>query len=138
MSSTYNHYTSPSSLPSDYNTVARFAASQHHEEQTVADEPEVDGMSDHTRATTHHGSVLASDYVTPFNPTMGPLPDEFGHRSGPHHPNASETTPLLAPPVPRIVEDCDEIDPAEPPVASYAMYKEELGVLMKYTLPVFG
>lgn len=75
--------------------------------------------------------------MIPFNPTMGPLPDEFGHRSGPHDPNPSETTPLLAPPVPRIVEDCDENDSALPHSKS-DMYWEELGILTKYTLPVFG
>lgn len=147
MSSTYPHYTAPSSVSSDYGLIARFAANQNAPAD-VPDEEETDDiqgdLNDHNSSphrakhlTIHRASVLPSDYVTPFNPTMGPLPDEFGHRSGPHHTDPSESTPLLAPPVPRILEDCDETNPTALHT-SFAMYKEELAILTKYTIPVYG
>lgn len=67
---------------------------------------------------------------------MGPLPDKSGHRSGPKAPDPTENTPLLAPLVPRIEEECDAEDRAEPPNV-LKMFKEEAAVLVKYTVPVF-
>ena len=68
---------------------------------------------------------------------MGPLPDKAGHRSGPKPIEPTENTPLLAPLVPRIEEECDAEDAREPP-NFLTMLKEEAGVLTKYTLPVFA
>ncbi|KAF9041212.1 multidrug/Oligosaccharidyl-lipid/Polysaccharide flippase [Panaeolus papilionaceus] len=49
----------------------------------------------------------------------------------------TESTPLLTPPVPRIEEDIDRNDPNDSESA-IRMFWEELFVLAKYSLPVFG
>ena len=152
MSATYVHYSTPSSLPSDYAVLSQYAAAHPQlEDADAADETVVDdseslseGTSDRTRVLDVPRSRSASRrrsfptaYVTPFNPTSkGPLPDDSGHHSGPRAPNATENTPLLAPLVPRIVEEVDE--PEGEPSSSANLYRDELAILTKYTLPVFG
>ena len=151
MSSTYVHYSTPSSLPSDYALLSRYAAA-HDLNSTAQDETNPAGPSsdvedyddDHNengidirgnRAVSRRRS-FPTNYLTPFNPTMGPLPDRHGHRSGPKPKDPNETTPLLAPPVPRIEEECDREDVADTSLSK--LYREELAILLKYTLPVFG
>ncbi|KAI0070551.1 MATE efflux family protein [Panus rudis PR-1116 ss-1] len=158
MSFTYVHYSAPSSLPSDYALLSRYAAAHGLNETpdesnetediedastTNADDDTVDsrampipGADAGKQKTVARRSSFPATYVTPFNPTMGPLPDRSGYRSGPHPPAATENTPLLAPLVPRIEEEVDEVDPnAEAPVN---LLWEEARILAKYTLPVFG
>lgn len=150
MSSTFVHYSTPSSLPSDYAVLSRYAAT--HPENAVEDSVEEavatdaeslsEGTSDHTRYLDIHPDSrrrsFPTSYITPFNPTSkGPLPDHSGHHSGPKEPNATENTPLLAPLVPRIIEEIDETDGREPSTSAN-LYREELAILAKYTLPVFG
>ncbi len=150
MSSTYVHYSTPSSLPSDYALLSRYAAA--HDLNTTAqeetdgagpsdieqydDEQDANGIDIHGRRKNTRRSSVPSPYLTPFNPTMGPLPDRHGHRSGPYSRDPNENTPLLAPPVPRIEEVCDREDVDEEP--SSKVFREELAILAKYTLPVFG
>ncbi|OSD07821.1 MATE efflux family protein [Trametes coccinea BRFM310] len=154
MSSTYVHYSTPSSLPSDYALLSRYAAAHDLPPETSqpADEAEASGnaVEDADAYTDPRGvaingtlrrkksrrSSFPTSYLTPFNPTMGPLPDKSGHRSGPKAPEATENTPLLAPLVPRIEEECDAEDRVEPPNV-LKMFKEEAAVLVKYTVPVF-
>lgn len=153
MSSTYVHYSSPSSLPSDYAILSRYAAA--HDQNTEASTPEdldagpsagepvfedngsldPDGVDIDSSSRRRRRSFPTS-YLTPFNPTMGPLPNKSGHRTGPKPPNPTENTPLLAPLVPRITEECDAEDSAEPPNL-LKMFKEEAAILTKYTVPVF-
>ncbi|KAL1941520.1 hypothetical protein VTO73DRAFT_6959 [Trametes versicolor] len=152
MSSTYVHYSSPSSLPSDYAILSRYAAA--HDLNTEAPTPEdsdagpsgepvfednesldPDGVDIDSSSRRRRRSFPTS-YLTPFNPTMGPLPNKSGHRTGPKPPNPTENTPLLAPLVPRIAEECDAEDYAEPP-SLLKMFKEEARILTKYTVPVF-
>ncbi|TBU24333.1 MATE efflux family protein [Dichomitus squalens] len=159
MSSTYVHYAAPSSLPSDYALLSRYAAAnpgaaagadEQAEASSVALSSDVDehedessGLDIHTngvvisRSTSKRRSSFPSSYITPFNPTMGPLPDKHGHRSGPHPKDPNENTPLLAPPVPRIEEECDAAsnNSARP---FGELLREEARILVKYTLPVFG
>lgn len=153
MSSTYVHYSAPSSLPSDYALLSRYAAAHDVENNTndgnSNDEPVMDGPSNHPdddmynpnsvpipgRRTPVRRSSFPTLYVTPFNPTTGPLPDKSGYRSGPHPSKPSENTPLLGPLVPRIEEEVDKNDRDEPAVS---MLMEEIRILGKYTLPVFG
>ncbi|KAI0353405.1 MATE efflux family protein [Trametes cingulata] len=152
MSSTYVHYSTPSSLPSDYALLSQYAAAHH-----LSADPEDAGPSTETADTDAndsydpHGvdingslrrkksrrSSFPTSYITPFNPTMGPLPDKSGHRSGPKPIEPTETTPLLAPLVPRIEEECDAEDAIQPPNIA-KMFKEEVAILTKYTLPVFA
>ncbi|KAH9896671.1 MATE efflux family protein [Cubamyces lactineus] len=152
MSSTYVHYSTPSSLPSDYALLSRYAAAhdQSQEAQSSQDagpsediedsepyEPRGISINGSLRRKKSRRSSFPTSYITPFNPTMGPLPDKAGHRSGPKPIEPTENTPLLAPLVPRIEEECDAEDAREPP-NFLTMLKEEAGVLTKYTLPVFA
>ncbi|KAL7284329.1 hypothetical protein ACG7TL_001615 [Trametes sanguinea] len=154
MSSTYVHYSTPSSLPSDYALLSRYAAAHdlppetsqpadeaEASENTVEDadaynDPRGVAINGTLRRKKSRRSSFPTSYLTPFNPTMGPLPDKSGHRSGPKAPEATENTPLLAPLVPRIEEECDAEDRIEPPNV-LKMFKEEAAVLVKYTVPVF-
>ncbi|KAI0819458.1 MATE efflux family protein [Trametes gibbosa] len=150
MSSTYVHYSTPSSLPSDYALLSRYAAA--HDQSEDGEPPEEAGPSsdiednesvdpvgihiDDGRRKKLRRKSFPTSYLTPFNPTMGPLPNKSGHRSGPKPIDPTENTPLLAPPVPRIEEDCDAEDMDESP-HPLKMFKEEAFILAKYTLPVF-
>ncbi|CDO73899.1 hypothetical protein BN946_scf185016.g56 [Trametes cinnabarina] len=154
MSSTYVHYSTPSSLPSDYALLSRYAAAHDLSQEAAqpieeAESPENAIEDDDVHADPDginiQGSVkrkksrrssFPTSYLTPFNPTLGPLPDKSGHRSGPKPLEATENTPLLAPLVPRIEEECDAEDMVEPPNV-LKMFKEEAAVLVKYTVPVF-
>ncbi|KAJ8454961.1 hypothetical protein ONZ51_g12723 [Trametes cubensis] len=152
MSSTYVHYSTPSSLPSDYALLSRYAAAHDQSpdpqssqdagpsediEDTETYEPQGISIHGSLRRKKSRRSSFPTSYITPFNPTMGPLPDKAGHRSGPKPIEPTENTPLLAPLVPRIEEECDAEDAREPP-NFLTMLKEEAGVLTKYTLPVFA
>jgi len=146
---TYVHYSTPSSLPSDYALLSRYAAA--HDVNDPDDHRE-DALSDDESSGNHSNSLAVpsrseyqvsrrrsfpTSYIAPFKPTMGPLSDSSGFRYGPAHPAVSETTPLLAPLVPRIEEEVDRND-ANDNERSVNMLKEELAILTKYTLPVFG
>ncbi|KAI0746552.1 MATE efflux family protein [Daedaleopsis nitida] len=153
MSSTYVHYSTPSSLPSDYALLSRYAAAHDLNSEEAGGEDSISSdIEDEHRDDDNANGVdirgqgdrpvprrksLPTGYLTPFNPTMGPLPDRHGHRSGPTPKEPNENTPLLAPPVPRIPEECDAEDAIEPPNLR-KMYREEFAILTKYTLPVFG
>jgi multidrug resistance protein, MATE family len=163
MSSTYVHYsTTPSSLPSDYALLSRYAAVgsvaantnindtsaaaggqdiQNDDDMLTYDIDDAE-LTPEARALLrrqNRRSSFPTAYVTPFNPTsMGPLPDDTGHRSGPVAPNATENTPLLAPLVPRIEEEVDDESSAASADNHRNMLWEEMRILSKYTLPVFG
>ena len=113
-------------------TVARVERIEDYE-----DDSEEHGIDIHGDSRKPRRSSFPSTYLTPFNPTMGPLPDRHGHRSGPYPREANENTPLLAPPVPRIEEECDAEDITES-LSTSKLYREEIGILTKYTIPVFG
>ena len=158
MSSTYVHYSTPSSLPSDYALLSRYAAAPNirgppadndealaSEEQPAVSQDDVGPGEDereaflrpHTRRVGRRSSFPTS-YIRPINPTMAPLPNKFGHRSGPHQPDATETTPLLGPLVPRIQEEVDDEDLRPGSEKRQRAIWEEIKILSKYTLPVFG
>lgn len=159
MSSTYVHYSTPSSLPSDYALLSRYAAAHpaiqgadgvdvspragpSAEELATHEEPEDDILSNEesnliSRKRPRRSS-FPTPYVTPFNPTsMGPLPDKTGHRSGPSAV-PTEHTPLLAPLVPRIPEEVDEENIGPDSGSHPNVIWEEMRILTKYTLPVCG
>jgi multidrug resistance protein, MATE family len=163
MSYTYVHYSTPSSLPSDYALLSRYAATgpvNHPTQDTdSADVPPSPGLAADELAVhedleadalpTEESNLVASrkrprrssfptSYVTPFNPTsMGPLPDKTGHRSGPSAA-PTEHTPLLAPLVPRIPEEVDDEDIHSELGSRPNVLWEEMRILTKYTLPVCG
>lgn len=148
MSFTYMHYATPSSLPSDYAILSRYAAANNLDHAPIDPNTQNEEPSDDddtlsvnslpVPGCTHspRRTSFPTPYVTPFNPTLGPLPDKSGFRSGPHHLNANENTPLLSPFVPRIPEDVDE-EASESEPASNLLW-DETRILAKYTLPVFG
>ncbi|KAJ3485634.1 hypothetical protein NLI96_g4836 [Meripilus lineatus] len=142
------HYATPSSLPSDYAILSRYAAANNLDHAPIDPNTQNEEPSDDddtlsvnslpVPGCTHspRRTSFPTPYVTPFNPTLGPLPDKSGFRSGPHHLNANENTPLLSPFVPRIPEDVDE-EASESEPASNLLW-DETRILAKYTLPVFG
>lgn len=152
MSFTYMHYSTPSSLPSDYAILSRYAATHNPTQQPPdTDLPINNGeLLNHTddeyippnslpipgRVDMARRSSFPTTYVTPFNPTTGPLPDRSGFRSGPHLLSPNENTPLLSPMVPRIREEVDDDDSNVEPATN--LLWDEACILAKYTLPVCG
>jgi len=149
MSFTYTHYQGPSSLPSDYSLISRVVG--HHTE------PEGDNISTLNESDDTDDTIIPKPsrsfrrdsygeysgdgiHDRPRNITIGVYPGTSGvsgdSDSGRSVP--TEHTPLLtAPPVPRIEEDIDR-DPAHDRDSSIEMFWEELPILTKYALPVFG
>ena len=130
MSSMYAHYQGPSSLPSDYASLSRL--SPNYESRTPESHPE-NTQQISSRRVTRRESFPVSHYNRPLNPTIGVYP----HSEPPQH-LPTESSPLLVlPPVPRIEENRDCNAPAEN-TSTVNMFWEELAVLTKYAIPVFG
>lgn len=145
MSSTYAHYQGPASLPSDYAILSQFAG-KHSEEAFEDDhsnsEQEEDSQTENTylrvpKPSTSRRRSFPSGYIRPQNPTMAPYGTSSSkHLTGPGLPQVSENTPLLNPPVPRIEEA--ELNGLPDDENRMTMFWEELRILTKYALPVFG
>ncbi|KAI0040201.1 MATE efflux family protein [Auriscalpium vulgare] len=140
MSATYMHYSTPSSLPSDYALLSRYAAARgadhpddasttSHDDEDRDDIPadEDDAPPAHRYRPIQRRSSFPAPYIRPPNPK---LPEVLSSKRS----VADEFTPLL---VPRIEEEEDHSDTPEPGNL-LKIYKDELRILMKYTLPVFG
>lgn len=162
MSFTYAHYAAPSSLPSDYAILSRYAAANPEVNDEAADdlsenEEAVAGTSEGPVATPNQNflypdwtkgprrrSSFPTAFIRPLNPNMAPLasqPESVPPRTGSKAVLPSETTPLLGPLIPRIEEEVDQEDQDvyRGRVRSFIdKYWEEVGILLKYTLPVFG
>jgi MATE family multidrug resistance protein len=130
------HYGTPSSLPSDYALLSRYANARG---TTNSDDP-VDDLYDSTepsdvlddmipnRPATRRSS-FASPYLRPLQPN---LPDVFASKVA----VPDEYSPLL---VPRIVEE--DAGPSTDPAcfqSTAKVYRDEFYILCKYSLPVFG
>ena len=125
----YAHYQGPSSLPSDYATLSRL--SSNYESRTPESHPE--NTVQISRRVTRRESSPVSHYIRPLNPTIGVYPHSEASK---HLP--TESSPLLDhPAVPRIEEDRDYNASAEN-TSTINMFWEELAVLTKYAIPVFG
>ncbi|KAG5634975.1 hypothetical protein H0H81_000164 [Sphagnurus paluster] len=119
------HYQGPASLPSDYALLSRYAGHHSDTEQPIQLESD-DELDEQPTPTT---SIARTSVPTPR------------HSSFSHHfnnipmpgPVASENTPLLNPPVPRIDEPVED---ARQNVIR--IFWEELRILTRYALPVFG
>lgn len=127
MSSTYAHYQGPSSLPSDYAILSALNQDSHdaspHPERGLARRESLNAMH-------------RDQYLRPPRPTIGTYPRD--QMNAPALGLPSETTPLLSnPPVPRIEEPIDR-DEAADDEAPVKMFWEELFILTRYALPVFG
>ncbi|KAF8870967.1 MATE efflux family protein [Gymnopilus junonius] len=144
MSSTYAHYQGPSSLPSDYAILSRLGLQENH--TPIPDEepsaPTED--SDSSRHVTRRESFNNAYYYRPLKPSIGTYPTEGQIEAAdrtatlPSLGLPTETTPLLSnPPIPRIEEPIDR-NPAADAESKISMFWEELWILTKYALPVFG
>ena len=133
------HYGTPSSLPSDYALLSRYASARGI---TNSDEP-VDDIHDQTEPTDvlddilddllpNRPAVRRSSFSSPhLRPLQPKLPEPYASRVS----VPDEYTPLL---VPRIEE---EVSPSTDPVHNQStakVYRDEFRILCKYTLPVFG
>jgi hypothetical protein len=135
MSSTYAHYQGPASLPSDYAILSRFSSVNEDFEPTDELREGIPSGTD-PRPVRRRESLPVSPYFRPRNPTVpvvGVYPQGDSKASTP----PTENTPLLSPPVPRIEEEIDRNVSADNGT-SMAMFWEELRILTKYALPVFG
>ncbi|KAH7911169.1 MATE efflux family protein [Hygrophoropsis aurantiaca] len=137
------HFGTPQSLPQNYAILSRFAnANSHSDEETET--PDLLGAEENSCDTTDSDTVdfnehsnrrtnFPSPYICPAQPAMNIVPNNQNIYS---HSNAAETTPLLAPLMPRIEESVDKSDALED-ISTTKMFWEELRILSKYTLPVF-
>lgn len=141
MSATFAHYQGPASLPSDYAIVSRYAAAHPDNEETIDSEDEDERSISSNNSTERVDSRAHSPRRKSFpsepylrRPTVMTMPSRHLHRSA---SNVSETTPLLpAPDVPRMIESNDG-DNSESQT-TMSMFWEELRVLTRYALPVYG
>ncbi|KAG2062769.1 MATE efflux family protein [Suillus decipiens] len=129
----------PSSLPQDYAILSRFAAPLSGETQ---EELEVSPVRNDQEEYIEDDSLLASrkqvrrtsfpsSYILPPQPSMNIIPTATSGLQ------PTESTPLLTPLMPRIQENVDfPCDGHEP--STVQMHWEELWILLKYALPVFG
>lgn len=130
------HYGTPSSLPSDYAILSRYACTrqngdrddQHDHDIYDQDEPTdiQDDMNPDGRLIRR--TTFPSSYVLPVQPNI----------SEPFNPKAlvsDEYTPLL---VPRIEEEADSSTDTTHPQSAAQIYRDEFRILLKYTLPVWG
>ncbi|THH09581.1 hypothetical protein EW145_g1918 [Phellinidium pouzarii] len=129
MSSSYNaHYTTPSSLPSDYAAISRYAAATapHPSNSEQVDNSD---CSDSDSTVEHDRNSVDRKRARPSKPLKQGIPSR---------PSAvtSENTPLLSPPAPRIEEYVDSEDSEH--VSIRLQYWEECKVIVRYTLPVLG
>lgn len=143
MSSTAAHYQGPASLPSDYAIVSRYAG---HYPDGIEAQDRIESDSDYeggedvperTSSTSQiRRSSMPSTQRRPNRPTTysNPHPHHFNNISMPG-PAASENTPLLNPAVPRIDE---QFESTSRHAGNMIIFWEELRILTRYALPVFG
>ncbi|ETW75964.1 multidrug flippase [Heterobasidion irregulare TC 32-1] len=133
MSQTYMHYATSSSLPSDYAILSRYAAARSLDENTntIASNEELEAKPSDASSTHQRRSNFPTPFIRPLNPTIASRPDT----SVAPVTLANEFTPLL---VPRIEEESDDLPGAAGEHAPRSLFWEELRILMKYTLPVYG
>ncbi|KAG1861143.1 MATE efflux family protein [Suillus subalutaceus] len=124
----------PSSLPQDYAILSRFAApiSGETQEETEASSARLNDQEEYGEEDALLASrkqirrtSFPSSYILPPQPSTNIIPTASGVLQ------PTENTPLLAPLMPRIREKRGLSYTAQ-------MYWEELCILVKYSLPVFG
>lgn len=119
--SSYGHYAVSSSFPADYGILA---AARNVRSDNTNEEDNVDALDDDSETPY---------YARPTNPFTAPVTRKTSVVSLSH-----ERTPLLSPSIPRIHEEVHEHGVLDGVPSQSAVYFEELRILSKYTLPVFG
>jgi len=125
MSSTYAYDQDPS-FPSDHAVLPRFSST--HEGPT----DDLVSFGDDSTTVRRRETFPFYPYFCPLEPTIGINPQGDSKASTP--PN--ENTPLILPPVP-LVEEVGRHRSVDIG-SSMLMFWEELRILIKYALPVFG
>ncbi|KAI9510175.1 MATE efflux family protein [Russula earlei] len=125
------HYGTPSSLPSDYALLSRYATARDNEpaddlHDTFEPDDTQDDMTPYRPVIRR--TSFPSPYLTPLQPK---LPEPFASRV----PVPDEYTPLL---VPRIDEEVGPNIKSTDSQSTARVYRDELRILFKYTVPVFG
>jgi len=132
MASNQGHHVG--SLPNDYAILARFAHDDRKNEERNHTEEE-DG-EDRVRAQSPRRSSFPSSYIRPPPPAI-PSMDFKSDRHLVVENSPTENTPLLGPLVPRIQEEPGDEDHNDTK-SNMTTFWEEMRILSKYTLPVFG
>lgn len=143
MSSTYAHYQAPASLPSDYAILSRFAGNRSEdddEEDRIEPDGEAMGRGNASErvpsgSKSPRRRSFPTTYLDPQNPTMAAYGAHSSKPISAPLSHSTEITPLLNPLVPRILELNEHDDSLE---SKMKMFWEELRILTKYALPVFG
>jgi hypothetical protein len=130
------HYGTPSSLPSDYALLSRYAHA--NTDNTDKDEAPDDFYDPFEPNDTqddvifNRPTIRRTSFPSPFlKPLQPKLPEPFASNVS----VPDEYTPLL---VPRIVEEVGAATDSINPQSTIRAYRDEFWILLKYTLPVFG
>ena len=121
------HYGTPSSLPSDYAILSRYASRDGPPDDTHDYNDSNDVQDD----THPHGRPIGRRTSFPF-PYLKPRQPKISEHFSSKNTGPDEYTPLL---VPRIEEQ--DSTSSDPPNTA-KVYRDELRILFKYTLPVLG
>ncbi|KAF8150627.1 mate-domain-containing protein [Crassisporium funariophilum] len=159
MSSTYGHYQGPSSLPSDYAVLNRYNPGSENailESSGEHGAPRSSARPRNGRRAARRDSFSSETHHRPRNPTMGTYPRPEMVESTRQMKQVSalpttECTPLLAsnahslpppPPPPRSgaydSNECQDRASHATSEAAMKMFWEELPILTRYALPMFG
>lgn len=138
MSSTYVHYQGPSSLPSDYAILSAFNSRNNLSDSESDPDSDTDIHPPQARRRLTHRKSFPNAYPTVGSYPSQELSDVSGQISnGRLAIIPSETTPLLSnPPVPCIEEPTDDCGAENR--SDLLMLWEEMLILTRYSLPVFG
>lgn len=129
------YYGTPSSLPSDYALLSRYANTG---DSSVPDDPSDDLHNNSSDPTDNQDDMIPkgrpirrSSFPSPYlRPLQPKLPEPFASKL----PVPDEYTPLL---VPRIEEEVETGTNLIHSPISAKVYRDELRIQCKYTLPVF-
>lgn len=142
MDSTSAHHQGPASLPSDYALVSSYV---HHNGLAMSDQPPLEESTSDTTSAPHNGRPglpirrSSAAHRRPSHTSTITMGNAMKDIPSIKNVLPSETTPLLSPnpPVPRIEEPIDR-DASLDNESRIKMIREELPILTRYALPVFG
>ncbi|KAF9441560.1 MATE efflux family protein [Macrolepiota fuliginosa MF-IS2] len=141
-STSSQHHQGPASLPSDYALVSHYA--QHNGHALPPDSHPVENSSEDSADSDPYSGRIGlpvglAVHRRPSRTSTIPMNNGVDDTLSMKNALASETTPLLTPnpPLPRIEEPIDH-DTRLDAESHLKMIQEELPILTRYALPVFG